>query len=153
MGKEFDAVAGGDRPADASADAGLLAGGDMIDRKAVFDDAPFEHIEVAVIENLERHQVDAGFGGAAQDETVVIKFIGRLQIDAAVGTLGHLMQSDTIGVVFNRSGHVEYAQLNESGSQYACLSHAHSSLVYRPFGLFSLMTVCVSRRSRRLLSG
>ena len=114
MREQFDAMARGDREADAAADAGLLAGGDMIDGIAVILDALLEGIEIGVGGNLERHEIDAGLIGAAQDDRMMIELLRRFQIDAAVGAFGHLMQPDALGVMLDRRRHVEHANLDEA---------------------------------------
>ena len=119
MGEKFDAVARGDREADAAADARHFAGGDMIDLEAVVGDALLELVEVGVLEHLERHQIEARRVGAAQHEGMMVEFVGGLQIDAAIGAFGHLVQADALGVVLDRRGHVEHAELDEARAKNA----------------------------------
>ena len=107
-------MARGDGPADAAADAGLFAGGDMVDLEAIVGDALLELVEVGVLEHLEGHQVEAGGVGAAQHDGMMVELVGGLEIDAAVGAFGDLMQADIFGVVVDRRGHVEHADLDEA---------------------------------------
>ena len=116
MGEQFDAMARGDREADAAPDARLLAGGDMIDGIAVILDALLEGIEIGIGGDLEGHEIDAGLVGATQDDRMMIELLGRFQIDAAVGALRHLMQPDALGVMLDRRRHVEHPNLNEAGT-------------------------------------
>ena len=109
MGEELDAVTRRDGESDATADARLFAGPHVIDRIAVFRHALFERIQIGVFAHLEAIRSISGRVGAAQDDAVMIEFIGGLQINPAVLPFGHLMQADALGVVFDRSRHIEHA--------------------------------------------
>ena len=94
--------------------AGHFARLHVVDLEAVFGDALLEAIEIGVFEHLEAHHVDARRIGAAQDNRMMVELVGRLQIDAAVGSFAHLMQADALGIVVDRRGNIEHADLDEA---------------------------------------
>ena len=108
---------------------GLLARLHVIDGETVFPDPLLVVIEVRVLQALERRDVDARRVGAAQDDRVMVEFVGRLEIDAPVRAFRHLMQADALGVKLDRRGHVQNANLDEAGTYDSC--HCHVVILLR----------------------
>ena len=125
---ELDAMAGGNREADAPSDPRLLTRFHMIDGDPVFLHPLLVVIEIGILETLEGGNVDARRVGTAQHDRVVVEFVGRLQIDAAVRAFGDLMQANALGVELDRSRHVENADLDKARPHDARNRHGVTSL-------------------------
>ena len=110
---------------------GLFAGLHVIDGDAVLDDAFLVVIEVGIFQALERGDVDARLIRPPQDKRMMIELIRRFQIDAPVWSFRHLVQSELLGVEFNRRRHVHDPDLNEPRPHDPCDSHIVSLLQFR----------------------
>jgi hypothetical protein len=119
MREQLNAMTRGNDEADAAADAGLLAGGHMVNVQSVFGDPFLKLVEIGIVQHLESHQVEASRIGATQDERVVVEFVRSLEINATVRFLGDLMHADAPSVMLDSSWHVELSELDEARTQYA----------------------------------
>ena len=123
LGVELDPVTARDDERDATTDARLIAGGDVLDVDAVGREIGGELFEGGLVQHLERHEVHARLIGLAEDHAVPVEFVPAFEVDATVVAGRDLVQAEPVAVVDDRIVHVENTDLDDAGSKNSVEGH------------------------------